>query len=107
STAYKTYLDYAIGKVPPKKARKFKKPASPKFKIVLASPKEPTQKGKRVKRLAKKATTALTTSVIIRDMPVMSVSKKNAPAKTNRGKGTELLLDAVLLEDAQLKKTLR
>nr|GEU94178.1 hypothetical protein [Tanacetum cinerariifolium] len=32
STAYKTYLDYAIGKVPPKKARKFKKPASPKLK---------------------------------------------------------------------------
>nr|GEV71761.1 hypothetical protein [Tanacetum cinerariifolium] len=28
STAYKTYLDYAIGKVPPKKARKFKKPVT-------------------------------------------------------------------------------
>ncbi|GKD88310.1 hypothetical protein Tco_1363817, partial [Tanacetum coccineum] len=35
STTYKTYLDYAIGKVPPKKARKFKKHASPKLKIVL------------------------------------------------------------------------
>ncbi|GJR58739.1 hypothetical protein Tco_1500901 [Tanacetum coccineum] len=44
STAYKTYLDYATGKVPPKKARKFKKPTSPKLKIVPASPKEPTQK---------------------------------------------------------------
>ncbi|GJW35282.1 hypothetical protein Tco_0058202 [Tanacetum coccineum] len=83
--AYKTYLDYATGKVPPKKARKFKKSASPKLKIVLASPKEPTQKGKRVKRPAKKATTA----------PI------------NRGKGIELLSDAALLEDAQLKKTLR
>nr|GEU90076.1 hypothetical protein [Tanacetum cinerariifolium] len=31
--------------VPPKKARKFKKPASPKLKIVHASPKEPIQKG--------------------------------------------------------------
>ncbi|GJY28065.1 hypothetical protein Tco_0403832 [Tanacetum coccineum] len=58
STAYETYLDYATGKVPPKKARKFKKPASPKLKIIPASPKEPTQKGKRVKRPAKKATTA-------------------------------------------------
>nr|GEV88430.1 retrovirus-related Pol polyprotein from transposon TNT 1-94 [Tanacetum cinerariifolium] len=48
--AYMTYLDYATGKVPPKKARKFKKPASPKLKIVPASPKEPTQTGKRVKR---------------------------------------------------------
>ncbi|GJT62538.1 hypothetical protein Tco_1006071 [Tanacetum coccineum] len=46
STAYKTYLEYATGKVPPKKARKLKKHVSPKLKIVLASPKEPTQKGK-------------------------------------------------------------
>ncbi|GKD11388.1 hypothetical protein Tco_1191073 [Tanacetum coccineum] len=107
STAYKTYLDYATGKVPPKKARKFKKPASPKLKTVPASPKEPTQKGKRVKRPAKKATTAPSTGVVIRDTPDKSVSKKIAPAKTDRGKGIELLSDAALLEDAQLKKTLR
>nr|GFA62412.1 hypothetical protein [Tanacetum cinerariifolium] len=69
STAYKTYLDYATRKVPPKKARKFKKPASPKLKTVPASPKEPTQKGKRVIRPAKKATTAPTTGVVIRDTP--------------------------------------
>nr|GEY18678.1 hypothetical protein [Tanacetum cinerariifolium] len=69
STAYKTYLDYATGKVPPNKARKFKKLASPKLKIVSASPKEPTQKGKQVKRAVKKATTASTTSVVIRDTP--------------------------------------
>ncbi|GJS97746.1 hypothetical protein Tco_0804714 [Tanacetum coccineum] len=107
STAYKTYLDYANGKVPPKKARKFKKPASPKLKTIPASPKEPTQKGKRVKRPAKKSTTAPTTGVIIRDTLGKSVSKKKTPAKTNRGKGIELLSDAALLEDAQLKKTLR
>nr|GFC48337.1 hypothetical protein [Tanacetum cinerariifolium] len=40
--AYKTYLYYATRKVPPKKARKLKKPASPKFKNFLAPPKEPT-----------------------------------------------------------------
>nr|GFB41600.1 hypothetical protein [Tanacetum cinerariifolium] len=57
SIAYKTYLDYATGKVPPKKARKFKKPASPKLKTVPASLKEPTQKGKRVKRPTKKTNT--------------------------------------------------
>ncbi|GJU22677.1 hypothetical protein Tco_1156019 [Tanacetum coccineum] len=107
STAYKTYLDYATGKVPPKKARKFKKPASPKLKTIPASPKEPTQKGKQVKRPAKKATTALSTGVVIRDTPDKSVSKKIAPTKTDRGKGIELLYDAALLEDAQLKKTLR
>ncbi|GKD11331.1 hypothetical protein Tco_1191016 [Tanacetum coccineum] len=83
SQAYKIYLDYAIGKAPPKKARKFKKPIYPKLKTVPTSPKEPTQKGKR------------------------SVSKKKAPAKTDRGKGIELLSDAVLLEEAQLEKTLR
>ncbi|GJZ08791.1 hypothetical protein Tco_0543074 [Tanacetum coccineum] len=94
SKSYKTYLDYATGKVPPKKARKFKKPASPKLKIVPASPKEPTQKGKRVKRSSKKATTVPTTDVIIRDTPDKSVSKNKAPAKIGRGKGIELLSDA-------------
>nr|GEX92004.1 putative reverse transcriptase domain-containing protein [Tanacetum cinerariifolium] len=44
SIAYKTYLDYATRKVPLKKARKFKKPASTNLKTVLVSPKEPTQK---------------------------------------------------------------
>ncbi|GJT35802.1 hypothetical protein Tco_0926221 [Tanacetum coccineum] len=85
STAYKTYLDYATRKVPPKKARKFKKHASPKLKTVLASPKEPTQK----------------------DTPGKLVSKKKTPGKTDRGKGIELLSNVALLEDAQLKKTLR
>ncbi|GJY27159.1 hypothetical protein Tco_0401885 [Tanacetum coccineum] len=94
STAYKTYLDYATGKVPPKKARKFKKHASPKLKTIPASPKEPTQKGKRFKRHAKKATTAPSTGVVIRDTPNNLVSKKIAPAKTDRGKGIELLSDA-------------
>nr|GEV50076.1 RNA-directed DNA polymerase, eukaryota [Tanacetum cinerariifolium] len=107
SKAYKTYLDYATRKVPPKKARKFKNPASPKLKIVPASPKEPTRKGKRVKRAAKKATTTPTTGVVIRDTPGKSVSKKKAPTKTDRGKGIELLSDAALLKDAQLKETLR
>nr|GEW54856.1 hypothetical protein [Tanacetum cinerariifolium] len=107
SKAYKTYLDYATGKVPPKKARKFKKHASPKLKTVPASPKEPTQKGKRVKRATKKATTAPTTSVVIKDTSYKSVSKKKATAKTGRGKGIELLLNATLLKEAQMKKALK
>ncbi|GJX61073.1 hypothetical protein Tco_0293973 [Tanacetum coccineum] len=53
SITYKTYLVYASGKVPSKKARKFKKRASPKLNTIPASPKEPTQKGKRVKRLVR------------------------------------------------------
>ncbi|GJV72381.1 hypothetical protein Tco_1492376 [Tanacetum coccineum] len=85
SQAYKTYLNYATRKVPLKKARKFKKHASPKLKTVPASPKEPTQK----------------------DTPGKSVLKKKAPARTDRDKGIKLLSDVALLEEAQLKKTLR
>nr|GEV47209.1 reverse transcriptase domain-containing protein [Tanacetum cinerariifolium] len=75
SKAYKTYLDYAIRKFPPKKAKKFKKSASHKLKIVIASSKEPTQKGKRVKRPAKKATTALKTDFVIIDTPDAQLKK--------------------------------
>ncbi|GJT36761.1 copia protein [Tanacetum coccineum] len=78
SKAYKTYLDYATGKVPPKKARKFKKHASPKLKTVPVSPKEPTQKGKRVKRPAKKATTVPTIGIVIRDTPDKLAAKGGA-----------------------------
>nr|GEV60696.1 retrovirus-related Pol polyprotein from transposon TNT 1-94 [Tanacetum cinerariifolium] len=74
---YKTYLDYATGKVPPKKAKKFKKHASPKLKTVSASPKEPTHKGKRVKRPAKKATPPPTIGVVIRDTPAEENSEEN------------------------------
>ncbi|GJY93855.1 hypothetical protein Tco_0509637 [Tanacetum coccineum] len=44
STAYETYFAYANGAKKPMKARKFKKPTSPKLKTVLVSPKEPTKK---------------------------------------------------------------
>nr|GEX79655.1 putative reverse transcriptase domain, ribonuclease H-like domain protein [Tanacetum cinerariifolium] len=71
--------------VPPKKVKKFKKPASPKLNTILASPKEPTKK----------------------DTLGKSVSKKKAPANTDRGKGIDLLSHAALLDDAQLKETLR
>ncbi|GJZ43470.1 hypothetical protein Tco_0590725 [Tanacetum coccineum] len=57
--AYKTYLGYATGVTPPKKAQKFKKHASPKLSTVLASPEEPTRKSKRVKRPIKKSSDAL------------------------------------------------
>ncbi|GJZ79597.1 copia protein [Tanacetum coccineum] len=65
SEAYKTYYDFATGKVPPRKARK----------------------------PAKKSTTAPTSGVVIKDTPVVSVSKKKAPAKANRSIGIEILSD--------------
>ncbi|GKF79687.1 hypothetical protein Tco_0235255, partial [Tanacetum coccineum] len=61
---------------PPKKARKFKKPASLKLTTVLVSPEEPTRKSKIVKIPAKKSSNAPTTGVVIRDTRVLSSSKK-------------------------------
>ncbi|GKF58291.1 hypothetical protein Tco_0171828 [Tanacetum coccineum] len=68
---------------------------------------EPTEKPKRAKKPAKKSTTMPTAGVVIRDTPSVSVSKKKAPTKVNRGKGMDLLYEATLLEDAQLKKALK
>ncbi|GJW77632.1 hypothetical protein Tco_0139314 [Tanacetum coccineum] len=57
SKAYKTYLGYATGEVPPKVARKFKK-ASPSKKEseLVPGDEEPVKKDKRLKTHAKKST---------------------------------------------------
>nr|GEY48391.1 hypothetical protein [Tanacetum cinerariifolium] len=86
SKAYKTYYDFATGKVAPKKARKFKKIASPLRKLSPVKEVEPVKKAKRVKRPAKKFTTAPTAGVVIIETPGVSVSKKKAPPKSDRGK---------------------
>ncbi|GJV48295.1 hypothetical protein Tco_1438507 [Tanacetum coccineum] len=80
SKAYKTYLGHATGVVPSKIARKFKK-ASPSKKdsIPFQADEEPIQKGKRVKRSAKKSLTT--------------------PAA-----GIDLLSKVALAEKAQLKE---
>ncbi|GKB48441.1 hypothetical protein Tco_0899194, partial [Tanacetum coccineum] len=87
SIPYKTYYDFATRKVPPKKARKYKKVASPSRKMSPVKEAEPAKKAKRVKRHAKKSTTAPTTGVAVRDTPGVYVSKKKAPAKADRSKG--------------------
>nr|GEX30711.1 hypothetical protein [Tanacetum cinerariifolium] len=102
SKAYKTYYDFATGKVALKKARKFKKIASPSRKLSLVKETKPVKKDKRVKRPAKKSTTASTTGVVIRYTLGVFISKKKAPDKGDRGKGIELLSDASLLEAAQV-----
>nr|GEV93951.1 hypothetical protein [Tanacetum cinerariifolium] len=76
SQAYKTYYDFATGKVPPKKARKYKKVASPSRKLSPVKEAEPVNKTKR----------------------------KKAPAKADRSKGIEILSDIALSEAAQLKE---
>ncbi|GJV23763.1 hypothetical protein Tco_1376458 [Tanacetum coccineum] len=74
--AYKTYFGFATGATPPKKARNFKKPTSPKLTTVLVSTKEPIRKSKRVKRYAKKSTQDPTRGVVIIETPEMPLSKK-------------------------------
>ncbi|GJY81930.1 reverse transcriptase domain-containing protein [Tanacetum coccineum] len=107
SEAYKTYYDFATGKVHPRKARKYKKVASPSRKLSPVKEAELVNKAKRVKRPAKKSATAPTAGVVIRDTPGVFVSKKKAPTKGDRGKGIELLSDAALLEAAQVKEALQ
>ncbi|GJZ46067.1 hypothetical protein Tco_0593663 [Tanacetum coccineum] len=64
SPSYKTYLAFAIGEATPKKARKFKKPASPSKKKTLIIVEEP------VKKIAKKpAARRQPTGVQIKDTP--------------------------------------
>ncbi|GKD49335.1 hypothetical protein Tco_1278311 [Tanacetum coccineum] len=104
SKAYKTYYDFATRKVPPKKARKYKKAASPSRKLSLVKEAEPVKKAKRVNRPSKKSTTAPTVGVVIRDTLGVSVSKMKAPVMADRSKGIEILFDVALSEAAQLKE---
>nr|GEX79812.1 hypothetical protein [Tanacetum cinerariifolium] len=74
--AYKTYLGYATGVTPPKKAQKFKKLDSSKLSIVPASHDELIRKSKRVKRHVKKSSNAPTAGAVIRETPMKSLFKK-------------------------------
>nr|GFA09775.1 hypothetical protein [Tanacetum cinerariifolium] len=90
-----TYYAYASGAKEPKKARKFKKPISPKSKTILISPKEPTKKPRNVKKdviSTKKPTT--------KPKP----TKKKASIKADRGKGLNVLSKVALSEAVQLKE---
>ncbi|GJW06607.1 hypothetical protein Tco_1569030 [Tanacetum coccineum] len=99
SKAYKTYLGYATGDVPPKIARKFKK-ASPTKKDIDLVPvyEEPVIKGKRIKRSVKKSSTKPTTCIVIREPPVERKSKGKEKEKVDvaYGKGIELLSKVAL-----------
>ncbi|GKF81935.1 hypothetical protein Tco_0243591, partial [Tanacetum coccineum] len=70
---------------------------------------EPAQKSAPAKKdvSSKKPLRKQPTGVQIRDTPGVSVSKNKAPATTDRSKGINLLSEAALLEDAQMKKVLK
>ncbi|GKD31479.1 hypothetical protein Tco_1242257 [Tanacetum coccineum] len=97
STTYQTYFAYDSGAKEPKKARKFKKHASPKQKNVPVSPKEPIKKPTKAKKdvpSTKKPTT--------KPKP----TKKKAPVKADRGKGLNVLSKVALSKAAQLKEVI-
>ncbi|GJT42462.1 hypothetical protein Tco_0951177 [Tanacetum coccineum] len=64
SQAYKTYYDFATGKVPPRKARKYKKVASPLRKLSPVKEAEPVKKGKELRDLPR--------SLLLRQQQVLS-----------------------------------
>ncbi|GJR21518.1 hypothetical protein Tco_0970045 [Tanacetum coccineum] len=93
------------GAVPPKIARKFKK-ASPSKKdsIPVQADEEPVQKGKRVKRSAKKSSTTPAAGIVFRETPVKTKSTGKEKVDVSRGKGIDLLSEVALAEKAQLKE---
>ncbi|GKB13642.1 hypothetical protein Tco_0847565 [Tanacetum coccineum] len=107
SKAYKTYLGYAIGEMPPKVARKFKK-ASPSKKEseLVPEDEEPVKKGKRLKTRAKKSAFKPSIGIVIREPPVKTKSKRKEKQKVDvaHGKGIELLSEVALSEKAQIKE---
>ncbi|GJV40925.1 hypothetical protein Tco_1419365 [Tanacetum coccineum] len=107
SKAYKTYLGYAIGEVPPKVARKFKK-ASPSKKesVLVPGDEEPVKKGKRLKTSTKNFASKPATGIVIREPPVETTSKRKEKVKVDvaHGKGIELLSEVALSEKDQMKE---
>ncbi|GJS76397.1 hypothetical protein Tco_0726278 [Tanacetum coccineum] len=92
-------------KVPLRKARKYKKVASPLRKLSPVKETEPVKKTKRIKRPAKKCTTAPTTGVAIRDTPGVSVSKKKTHAKADRSKGNGVSSQPKVPDESEDKTT--
>ncbi|GKG45362.1 hypothetical protein Tco_0495440, partial [Tanacetum coccineum] len=68
--------------------------------------KEPVQKGKRVKRPAKKSTTKPAAGAVIREAPVetKSKSKEKENVDVTRGKGIQFLSEVALTKEAQMKE---
>ncbi|GKB55647.1 hypothetical protein Tco_0911833 [Tanacetum coccineum] len=80
--AYKTYIGFATGATPPKKARKFKKLAFPQL-----STSQLQQEG-----------------VVIRETPEMPLSKKKEKMTVEKRKGIDLLSEVALTEEAQYEE---
>ncbi|GKE31857.1 hypothetical protein Tco_1451179, partial [Tanacetum coccineum] len=65
---------------------------------------EPVQKGKRVKRSAKKSSTTPAAGIVFRETPVKTKSTGKEKVDILRGKGIDMLSEVALAEKAQLKE---
>ncbi|GKE46712.1 hypothetical protein Tco_1477970 [Tanacetum coccineum] len=74
------------------------------YNTYFVSTEEPTGNSKRVKRPAKKSSKAQGRGVVIRETPEIPVSKKKEKVDVTRGKGTELISQVALTEDAQFEE---
>ncbi|GJW48979.1 hypothetical protein Tco_0080625, partial [Tanacetum coccineum] len=82
SKAYKTYLGFATGAVPPKAARKFKKTSpSKKDNVPIPEDEEPVKKEKRLKTAAKKSAYKPATGIVVREPAVETKSKRKEKEK--------------------------
>ncbi|GKA04875.1 hypothetical protein Tco_0683995 [Tanacetum coccineum] len=84
SPAYKTYLAYATGAATPKKAKKFKKPASPSKKRTLVTIEEEEPEPAKKVVLTKKSSRKQSTSVQIRDTPIEEAQVKKVLKRSRR-----------------------
>ncbi|GJW36142.1 hypothetical protein Tco_0059062 [Tanacetum coccineum] len=93
------------GVVSSQDARKLQK-ASPtkKDSDLVPVDEEPVQKGKRVKRSAKKSSTTPASGIVIRETPVKTKSTGKEKVDVSRGNGIDLLSEVALAEKAQLKE---
>nr|GEV72024.1 uncharacterized mitochondrial protein AtMg00810-like [Tanacetum cinerariifolium] len=88
--------------------KKFKKAyPSKKDSVPVPADEEPVQKGKRVKRSAKKYLTTPTTDIIIREPLVETQSKRKEKVDVAHGKGIDLLSEVALTEEAQMKEVIK
>ncbi|GJW48828.1 hypothetical protein Tco_0080474 [Tanacetum coccineum] len=80
-------VGFAIGAVPPKAARKFKKACpSKKDNVPIPEDEEPVKKGKRLKTATKKSASKPTTGIVIREPAVETKSKRKEKEKEDQMK---------------------
>ncbi|GKE10002.1 hypothetical protein Tco_1413553 [Tanacetum coccineum] len=113
STTYQTYLAYSTGAAKPKKARKWKQPASALKKntsftiddnIISNDPDAALEFAKSINK-TESTGKRRKTSVTIRN--TLAVTKKKTPIQTQKLEGIEMLSEATFLEEAQMKKAIK